>query len=168
MKLKNHKIKIPNNSKMRQSILIILVCLFFSSCGNSAPENFQIKSGFIFEPGIYHIFQPKFKSKNIILKEFKDGSKIFAITDSMNKILFQQSINQTFSKYHYWCLFVDENANVWFYNSDYSSAKAIILNEKTKLYEMKDFCAEKLNLPVEFRKELELKNTFNNCKSLNK
>ena len=153
---------------MRKSVLILLVSLFLNSCGNSPPERYSIKSGFISEPGIYHIFPPKFKSKNIIFKEFKDGSKIFAITDSMNKILFQQSINETFSKYHYWCLFVDENANIWFYNSDYSSTKAIILNEKTKKYEMKDFCEVELNLPTEFRNELTLKSTFDNCKSLNK
>jgi len=150
---------------MRKSILILLVSMFLNSCGNSPLERHRIKSGFISEPGIYNVIQPKFQSRNIIIKEFTDESRIFAIRDSRNKVLFQQSINETFSNYHYWCLFVDENANVWFYNSDYSSTNAIIFNEKTKQYEMKDFCEEKLILPAEFKKELDSKNTLENCKS---
>ncbi|MCV9927191.1 hypothetical protein OIU83_05985 [Flavobacterium sp. LS1R49] len=147
--------------------LLFLIFLLFVSCNESELKRQQIKSGFINKPGIYSVFQRDLKTKKIILKQFKDRSVIFAITDIYNKILFQQELNQTFSPYHYWCLYVDEQANVWFYNSDYSSSKAIILNPETELYEVKDFCETKLILPTEFRKELELKNTFTNCKSFN-
>jgi hypothetical protein len=148
-------------------VLLFLIFLLFVSCNESELKRQRIKSGFINKPGIYSVFQRDLKTKKIVLKQFKDGSVIFAITDIYNKILFQQELNQTFSPYHYWCLYVDEQANVWFYNSDYSSSKAIILNPETELYEVKDFCETKLILPTEFRKELELKSTFTNCKSFN-
>ncbi|KFF15791.1 hypothetical protein [Flavobacterium hydatis] len=148
-------------------ILLFLIFLLFVSCNESELKRQQIKSGFINKPGIYSVFQRDLKTKKIVLKQFKDESIIFAITDFHNKILFQQELNKTFSPYHYWCLYVDEQANVWFYNSDYSSSKAIILNPDTQLYEVKDFCEIKLILPTEFRKELEVKNTFTNCKSFN-
>lgn len=151
---------------MNKNILFLLfLCL--TSCNESELKTQQIKSGFINKPGIYSIFQRDFKSKKILLKQFKDESIIFAIKDIHNKILFQQDLNETFSAYHYWCLYVDEHANVWFYNSDYDSPKAIIFNHMTKSYEIKDFCKTKLLLPKEFRKELEVKNSFKNCKSFN-
>jgi hypothetical protein len=153
---------------MRKIIFILLVFQFLNSCGNSPLDSYRIKSGFISEPGIYNIFKPEFKSVNIVIKEFKDNSKIFAIRDYKNKVLFQQNINESFSKYHYYCLFVDENANIWFYNSDYGSSQVIMFNENTKQYEMKDFCEEKFKLPTEFEKELNKKSTFDNCKSFNK
>ena len=148
-------------------ILLFLIFLLFVSCNESELRIQRIKSGFISKPGIYSVFQRDLKTKKIILKQFKDGSIIFAITDIHNKILFQQNLNQAFSPYHYWCFYVDEHANAWFYNSDYSSSEAIIFNPKTELYEIKDFCITKLLLPKEFRKELELKSTFTNCKSFN-
>lgn len=151
---------------MKKIITVLLVSMILNSCGNSQLESYSIKSGFISEPGIYNVSKPKFKSINIIIKEFTDKSRIFAIRDSKNKVLFQQNINEAFSNYHYWCLFVDKNANVWFYNSDYSSTNAIIFNEETKQYEIKDFCDVKLILPTEFKKELASKNTLENCKSI--
>ncbi|WP_409416361.1 hypothetical protein [Flavobacterium sp. PS2] len=151
---------------MKKSILFLMF-LLLASCNESEPKRQRIKSGFINKPGIYSVFQRDLKTKKIVLKQFKDESIIFAITDIHNKILFQQDLNETFSAYHYWCLYVDEHANVWYYNSDYDSPKAIILNPETELYEIKDFCKTKLLLPTEFRKELELKNAFTNCKSFN-
>jgi len=147
--------------------------LFFSlfllsiliSCGNPELESKNLKSGFINKPGIYRISNQK--RRNILVKEFKDGSIIFAIRNSTNKILFQQSLNKTFSKYHYWALYVDTNSNLWYYNSDYDSSQAILFDEKTQQYNMIDFCQVKLELPQEFKKELNLKSTFKNCKSFN-
>lgn len=152
---------------MSRKIFIVLF-LILVSCNNSKLESHRIKSGFIYEPGEYSIFLKDFKTRKIIVKQLKDESIIFAVTDNLNKILFQQDLNEIFSAYHYWCLYVDVNANIWFYNSDYSSSKAIIFNKRTALYEMKDFCNEKLVLPKEFKKELDLKSTFQNCISINK
>lgn len=150
---------------MTRNILYLFLFFCFISCGNPPLESKTIKSGFITESGIYYIRNLKHTNhRNILVKELKDESIIFAIRDSKNKILFQQSLNETFSKYNYWCLYVDEKSNVWFYNSDYMSSKAIIFNENTKIYETKDFCNIKLKLPKEFEKELKAKNL--NCCSI--
>lgn len=156
---------------MTRNILYLFLLFCFISCGSPALESKTIKSGFISEPGIYYIRNLKYRNhRNILVKELKDESIIFAVRDSLNKILFQHSLNETFSNYHYWCLYVDENSNVWFYNSDYSSTEAIIFNENTKLYEMRDYCNVKLIMPKEFEKELKAKTSFENynCKSLHK
>lgn len=148
-------------------ILLFLIFLLFVSCNESELRIQRIKSGFINKPGVYSVFQSDLETKKIFLKQFKDGPIIFVITDIHNKILFQQNLNQPFSAYPYWCLYVDEQANVWFYSSDYDSPEVILFNPETELYEAKDFCRTKLLLPKEFRKELELKSTFTNCKSFN-
>lgn len=147
---------------MKKYFVLFLLCL---SCGNSGLRYKTITSGFINEPGIY---TNPYQQRNLLVKELKDGSLIFAIRNSRNKILFQQSLNQTFSKYHYWALYVDTNFDVWYYNSDYDSPQAILFDEKTQQYEIKDFCKIKLELPQEFKKELELKNTFKDCQSFSK
>lgn len=151
-----------------QGILFFSLILFSSliSCGDHPLNSKNLKSGFIKEAGIYNISNKK--SRNILVKELKDGSIIFAIRNSSNKILFQQNLNETFSKYHYWTLYVDTNSNLWYYNSDYSSSQGILFDEESQQYEMKDFCHVKLELPKEFKKELELKNSFKNCKSFGK
>jgi len=149
--------------KVKILFLHLLLLSLFISCGDPGLDHKNITSGFIYEDGIYSNTQQR---KNLLVKELKDGSLIFAIRNSRNKILFQQSLNQTFSKYHYWALYVDINFNVWYYNSDYSSSHAILFNKKTQVYDIKDFCDAKLQLPEKFRKELKLKNKLNNCESL--
>lgn len=145
---------------MKKYFVLFLV---FLSCGNSELRYKTIKSGFINEPGIY---TNPYHKRNILVKELKDGSMIFAIRNSENRILFQQSLNETFSMSHYWVLYVDKNMNVWYYNSDYDSSQAILFDKKTQQYKMINFCTIKLELPKEFKKELELKNSFGNCVSL--
>ncbi|WJS96982.1 hypothetical protein NYQ10_11110 [Flavobacterium johnsoniae] len=122
------------------------------SCNNYQLNYKSIKSGFLYEDGIYTI---PGKDRNILIKELKDESKIFAIRNGKNKILFQQSLDETFSPYHYWVLYVDQNANVWYYNSDYMSYQTILFNQKTQQYEMKDLCRYKIQLPSEFKKEID-------------
>lgn len=95
---------------MTTNIVYLFLLFCFIACGNSALETNTIKSGFIREPGIYNIGNLKRNHRNILVKELKDESIIFAIRDSKNKILFQHSLNETFSKYHYWCLYVDEKS----------------------------------------------------------
>ncbi len=146
--------------------LYLLSIILFISCGNSELKRENIKPGFINKPGKYNILNPNQKHRTVILKEFKDESLILAIMDSKNKILYQQNLNESFSKYHYWCLYVDNDINIWFYNSDYGSSKAIIFNNETGSYEIKDFCETRQSLPKDFKKELKTKNTLENCKSL--
>lgn len=154
---------LKNRKRQRTLFFTLFLLSILISCGNPPLQSKNINSGFINEPGIYYISNQK--RINLLVKELKDGSIIFAIRDSKNKILFQQSLNETFSKYHYWALYVDTNSNLWYYNSDYDSSQAILFDEKTQQYDMKDFCKIKLQIPKEFKKELELKNSFKNCKS---
>jgi len=149
--------------KVKILFVHLLLLSLFISCGDPGLDHKNLQSGFIYEAGIY---SNPHQGKNILVKELKDGSLIFAIRNSRNKILFQQSLNQTFSKYHYWTLYVDINFDVWYYNSDYSSSKAILFNKEIKVYEIKDFCDAQLQLPEKFRKELKLKSTLLNCESL--
>lgn len=145
--------KMIENVKRRIRIVInITLTLLFLSCNNSQLTYKSIKSGFLYEAGIYSVLG---KDRKILIKELKDGSKIFAITNRNQKILFQQSLNQTFSAYHYWTLYVDKNADIWYYNSDYMSHNGILFNKETQQYEMKDFCKLKLKLPIEFKTEIE-------------
>ncbi|MFH7002338.1 hypothetical protein [Flavobacterium bizetiae] len=161
----NIKARISKNTKKRAILFFSLLLLsILISCGNQPLESKNLNSGFINEAGIYHISNQK--RRNILVQELKDGSIIFAIRNSTNKILFQQSLNETLSKYHYWTLYVDSNSNLWYYNSDYDSPRAILFDEKTQQYNMVDFCERKLKLPKEFKKELELKNSLENCLSL--
>ncbi|KAF2330324.1 hypothetical protein [Flavobacterium ginsenosidimutans] len=142
-------------TKRRIRIMInIILILLFVSCNNYQLSYKSIKSGFLYDDGIYTI---PGKDRNILIKELKDGSKIFAIRNSKNKILFQQSLNETFSAYHYWVLYVDKNADIWYYNSDYFSSQAVLFNKETQQYEMKDLCRNKIQLPLEFKKEIESK-----------
>lgn len=150
---------------MKKSLFIISILCFFS-CSNSEQQPYTIHSGFIGEAGSYNIIDSNNLRRNVIVKEFKDGSTIFAIRDSKNEILFQQNMNLTFSKYHYWCLYVDNSVNVWYYNSDYNSTKAILFNKNTDSYEEKDFCELNLNLPKEFLERLKKTASLENCKSL--
>ena len=147
----NNKISVKRRIRI---ILNIILILLFVSCNNSKESYKSIESGFLYETGIYHI---PGKDRNILFKELKDGSKIFAVRNRKNKILFQQSLNETFSAHHYWALYVDQNADIWFYNSDYMSYRAILFNQKTQEYEINDLCRFKIKLPLEFKKEIKAK-----------
>ncbi|WP_289665917.1 hypothetical protein [Flavobacterium panacagri] len=151
---------------MRKKTFIYLVFpllfMILISCKNDELILKNIKSGFLYEAGIYTI--PS-KNRNILIKELKDGSLLFAIRNSKSKILFQQSLDETFSPYHYWMLYVDNNANVWYYNSDYISSKAILFNEETQQFTVEDFCSVKLQLPLEFKKRIK-SHIDQNCQSL--
>lgn len=156
---------LSKTSKNKMKLAYLLPILILLSCGNSELKRENIKPGFIDGPGIYNILNKNHIRRNIIVKEFTDGSIMAAITDSHNKVLYQQSINECFSKYHYWCLYVDSDINLWFYNSDYGSSEAILFNNSTNSYEVKDFCETQLALPKDFKEELKT-HTLDNCKSL--
>lgn len=150
--------------KLMKIFFFCVLSFLIVSCNNSELRIKTIHSGFIEESGIYNLPRKKI---NILVRELKDGSIIFAIRNSQNKILFQQSLNETFSQFHFWKLYVDENANIWYYNSDYISSKALLFNEKTQLYEIKDFCSTQFQLPFKFKKAIE--HTIDkNCQSLKK
>lgn len=145
-------------------VLFVILSSLFASCNNSELKRESLHSGFIEESGIYNL---PHKKRNILVKELKDGSILFAIRNSKNKILFQQSLNETFSPYHFWKLYVDEYANVWYYNGDYMSSKVLLFNEKTQLYEIKDFCSREFQLPFKFKKSIE-SHIDKNCQSFKK
>jgi len=133
---------------MKKNILFCLITLVFISC-NSRNDNFIFKQGLIKTKGTYITSDNK-----IIIKEFKNGSLIYAIANKNNEILKQQSIMQAFNKNSYWSLYFDGKENLWFYSSDLNITKVWLKDKLTNSYEEFNFCLDKINLPEEFEDEL--------------
>ncbi|AWA31128.1 hypothetical protein HYN48_14080 [Flavobacterium magnum] len=102
----------------------------------------------------------------VIVKRLENESFIFAITDRKRNILYQQSLVETFSELHYWLLYADDKQNIYYYNSDYSSQKALLFDAEKKEYNAIDFCTFEINLPKEFKKKLADDTNLGNCISL--
>ena len=143
-----------------KSIIFTLLLLIITSCRRQSEKIETIQDGFITETGIYY-----WGNKTIILKNIDENSKILGIVNEKNKIIYQQPLNMVFNNSHYWTLYAEGNQNIYFYNSDYSESQALIWNSNENKYEEKDFCKVKMDLPIEFVKELKSKATLINCKS---
>lgn len=142
--------------------LLLFIMISLSRCSSERPEYDSIKDGLITTNGIYAWGT----QKKIIVKNLENSSKIFAITDGRGEILYQQPLNRTFSDHHYWLCYADDKDNVYYYNSDYTEAKALIWNPELKKYEEKDFCSIQIHLPEKFKDELKNKTNLTDCKSL--
>ncbi|GAB1856714.1 hypothetical protein MHTCC0001_15500 [Flavobacteriaceae bacterium MHTCC 0001] len=129
---------------MRYFFITIILLV---SCKNNNDKIYNITPDHIISmPGIYYV-----KNYKISVKEFKNGSLVFAISDKKNKLYFQQSILESFNKLSLWGLYVDENDNLWFFNSDYNKTDVWIRNDDSSTgYEKKNFCKEQLALPARF------------------
>jgi len=135
--------------------LILLVLIF--SCQNDNDKVYNIQNGLIKKKGIYYS-----KDCKITIKEFSNGSLVFGVSDKQNKLYFQQSILEAFDKNSLWCLYIDDNGSLWFFNSDYNNTDVWIKDELSTHYIKKDFCENTMELPDEFEKFL-LKKTENIC-----
>ncbi|WP_185288462.1 hypothetical protein [Chryseobacterium lactis] len=142
--------------------LLFVTVISLSRCTSERPEYEFVKEGFITTNGIYAWGT----EKKIMVKNLENASKIFAITDERGKILYQQPLNATFSDNHYWLCYADDKENLYYYNSDYSEAKALIWNPELKKYEEKNFCSTQIHLPEKFKDELKNKATLTDCMSL--
>ncbi|MDM1299003.1 hypothetical protein HXZ94_10895 [Empedobacter falsenii] len=147
---------------MKCFIYLFLPFIFILSCNKKTQNNSShIQKGFISESGTYYWNL----NKKIVIKNIGDGGKIFAILDKLNNVIYQLPFNNTFSDYHYYSFYIDENQNAYYYNSDLDDYKALIWNNNLNKYDtINDFCSNKISLPVEFKKEIQ--SHVNNCESL--
>lgn len=143
--------------------LFLFIIVSFISCTSDHPKHGQIQEGFIETNGNYTWGVHR---KKIIVKNLENSCKIFAITDERGKILYQQPLNKAFSDHHYWLFYADDKDNVYYYNSDYSEAGALIWNSELKIFDEKDFCSTLIHLPEQFKEELKNHETVANCISL--
>lgn len=141
---------------------VLIVFFVLTGCSSEKPKYNYIHEGFITTNATYSWDN----EKKIIVKNLENSCKVFAITDKRGKILYQQPLNMTFSDYHYWLCYVDDKANLYYYNSDYSDTKAIMWNSELNAYEEKNWCLTEISLPAEFKNGLKDKTTLNNCLSL--
>jgi hypothetical protein len=100
------------NKPFMRVFLLLFICFISCERNNNATE-FVKPDSYITKPGMYYC-----KSMNISVKEFKDGSMIFGVSDKKNNIIYQLSIFEAFSNYQHWVLYVDINEGVWFYDAD--------------------------------------------------
>lgn len=142
--------------------VFLFTILTLTRCSSESPKRENIREGFITTNATYSWGW----KKNVIVKNIENSCKILAITDERGKVLYQQPINMTFSDHHYWLCYVDNKENLYYYNSDYDEAKALIWNAELKKYDEKNFCLTSINLPEKFRNELKNNATLSGCLSL--
>ena len=125
--------------------------ILISSCNRNQKSNKFIKnSEFISEPGIYY-----HKKTKIIVKEFKDGSLIYGIADKRNNIIYQQSINQSFSNNGNWMIFIDSKDNIWFHTSDLQLTTVLIKEIKVNDYTYKKISDDSIKIPNQVKSKIE-------------
>lgn len=127
----------------------ISMLVLINSC-NESKDNIMpfYNGGFVKAEGTYKV--PKY---NLKLVETKSGL-LFGISDKKNKLLYQSDIFKAFSQHAFWSLYIDEDFNVWVYNSDYQETVVLFFDEQKMKFSTKDYCKDKLNLPKEFKKSL--------------
>ena len=126
------------------------MCLaILSGCTSKVDLQWLPNGGIIKSKGTYQT-----KNYRIIVREFENGSLVYGVSNNKNKIIFQESILQAFSKNQYWCLFWDKDDNLWAYNSDFNSTDVWLKKAGANAYEKNDFCELGLPLPQEFESEL--------------
>lgn len=84
---------------------------------------FVKENTFINSPGIYY-----FRDISIIVKEFKDDTIIYGLSDYYNNLLYQRGINNSISANMKWTIYTDNN-KIWFYNSDYQETNVFIIDK---------------------------------------
>jgi len=127
---------------VKNAVLLSIIFLCFSCNKESV---YIIEKGIINKKGTYYT-----KNYKITIKEFTNGSLTYAFSDKMNNLLFQQNILKAFNKNSFWCLYFDEDENLWVYNSDYQNTDIWIRNRINTEFVKKDFCKLELKIPLEF------------------
>jgi hypothetical protein len=139
--------------------LILFLCLI--SCRKNENGTYFIKpDSFIIQPGKYY-----FNNKMLQIKEFEDGSFTFGIANNRNQAIYQLSLFQSFSNLQKWVLYLDNDGNVWFHDSDTGralmlefmfepSVSRMINQDKQIKCIVHDYLKEKLTLPEKFKKEV--------------
>ena len=132
-------------------IYLLIIILMFSCDRNEKSNKFIKNNEFISEPGIYY-----HKSTKVIVKEFKDGSLIYGIADKRNNIIYQQSINQSFSDNGSWMIFIDTKDNIWFYTSDLQLTTVLVKQSETSSYVYKKITDNNTDIPNKMKSKMEV------------
>lgn len=128
---------------MKHILLLVLFIISFLSC-NTKSSNGKIENGFVKKEGTYF-----FNKKRIKLAELKDGSLTFAIIDKDGQLLLQHNLFLSFNKNQKWALYIDNNENIWFYNSDFGETM-VWLKEDSSRYIQYDYCTKDITIPPDF------------------
>jgi len=114
---------------MGKTTIIIMLFLLISCNKNSnttrndhGKATFVKANTFINSPGVYY-----FRDVSIIVKEFKDDTIIYGLSDYYNNLLYQRGINNSISANMKWTIYTDNN-KIWFYNSDYQETNVFIID----------------------------------------
>ncbi|MDR2238440.1 MAG: hypothetical protein LBE92_20120 [Chryseobacterium sp.] len=118
-------------------ITIIIALFMMISCdknsdfmrNNKETGKFVKKNTFIDSPGIYY-----FRDINIIVKEFKDDTIVYGISDYYNNLLYQRNINNSISNHMKWTIYIDNQSQIWFYNTDYQEINVFITEGKKYIF----------------------------------
>jgi len=134
--------------KKMKKILLIVVVLFFS-CEKERAKSINGEV-FIKNVGLYYS-----KTINIVVKEYKDGSLTYGISDKHNSLIYQQSVFSSFGENQDWLLYVDNKENVWFYSSDIQTTN-VLIRDSLNNYKLKNFCTDSIKVPEKLLKELSI------------
>lgn len=129
-------------------VKFVLIIFMMIGCSNSDNGSKIIKGNtFITSKGIYY-----FNGLTLKISEIDTGCLVFSLKQTkQDNILIYGDIFKCFNKNQKWCLYIDEDDNIWFYNSDYQQSYVWIANESYKKY---DYLLEKIRIPKEFEQKL--------------
>jgi len=140
-----------NSNTMKSLILSIFVLVIFSCNSKESSQRFIKNDEFITVPGIFY-----FKSIKIEVKEFNDGSLLYGIADKKSNIIYQQNINETFSNYSKWMLYVDDKDNIWFYTGDLQLTSVLLKGNNSKTdYVYKKIIDNSIKIPEAMKKKID-------------
>ncbi len=131
---------------------LALILVFSITCCTSKQKHSRILKPNVFIDYIGTYYTP---NKKISIREFKNQSLTFAISDKRNNLLYQYSILKSFSKYQFWTFYWDDQERLWFYNSDSPEHLCILKDSTSKMYKAVDFCSKKMVAPKAFSELME-------------
>ena len=128
--------------------LYIIIYYLFISCSNDTKSLAITRDAFITSPGIYF-----FKGNTLKLSNIDNGCYVFSLKKTKDDLTYiNADINKCFNKNMFWSLYIDNDKNIWFFNSDYRTNAVWFSKEN---YKKHDFIRENIKLPVKFKEKIE-------------
>lgn len=130
------------------AVSLLLFVIFISSCSKGKIAAKYIKDDvFISSTGRYY-----FNGLTLKLSEIDGQCLVYSLKETKsNRIIIGGDIFSCFSKNQKWCLYIDENYNIWFYNTDYQNNYVWIAKEN---YRKHDFVLDKIKPPIKFKQKI--------------
>lgn len=136
--------------KSIKNLPLLFFLITIISCNNNSEKSHFVKTNdFINQVGTYYLYENK-----IVIKKFDNGSLIYGVADSRNRVLYQRSIFNSFSGYSNWGLYIDAKKNIWFYTSDYQEYSVLLKDSIDNKYFYKKIDNESIEIPNEFKLKL--------------